>query len=109
MAAKAKEEAKAASKNAAIAAKRIPDPPIDSISHSVQFIVIAGASVAPSWTLVRFRGPTGNLAALTATQTHTLNIALGPRGDKGAPYSQEAARVLTNLTIQQIKLTPSGF
>ncbi|MDT9702606.1 hypothetical protein, partial [Streptomyces sp. P17] len=71
----------------------------------VQFIVNAGASIAPSWTLVRFRGPTGNLAGVTAKQTHTLNIALGPRGDNGARYSQEAVRALNNLTLQQIRIT----
>ncbi|TYO64726.1 hypothetical protein FXV83_20495 [Bradyrhizobium hipponense] len=106
LAADAGEQSKAAIENAKNVVVRIPDPPIDSISHSVQFIVTAGASVAPSWTLVRFRGPTGNLASVTATQTHTLNIALGPRGDNGARYSQEAVRALQNLTIQQIRLAP---
>ena len=104
LAADAKEQAKAAKQNAALVSKRIPDPPIDSISHSVQFLVTTSASIAPSWTLVRFRGPTGNLAGATAIQTHTLNIALGPRGDNGAAYSQEAVRVLQNLTLQQIRL-----
>jgi hypothetical protein len=101
----AAKQAVAASENANNVVVRVPDPPMDSISHSVQFIVNAGASIAPSWTLVRFRGPTGNLAGITAKQTHTLNIALGPRGDNGARYSQEAVRALNNLTLQQIRVT----
>ncbi|WP_315834444.1 hypothetical protein [Bradyrhizobium prioriisuperbiae] len=104
LAADAAEQSKAAGENAGNVTKRIPDPPIDSVSHSVQFVVTAGASIAPTWTLVRFRGPIGNLAGVTATQTHTLNIALGPRGDNGARYSQEAVRALNNLTLQQIRL-----
>jgi hypothetical protein len=98
-------QAKAANQNATLVATRVPDPPIDSISHSVQFFVTATANIAPSWTLVRFHGPTGNLAGFSGIRTHTLNIALGPRGQGDAKYSQEAARVLTNLTIQQLRIT----
>ena len=92
---KAKADADAAQSNAKLASKK-PDPPLNSIAHSVQFIVTTNASVAPSWTLVRWHGPTGNLASIGAVTTHTLNIALGP--------TSEQTRVLGNLVIQQLQL-----
>jgi hypothetical protein len=95
----AKNQADAAEKNNLLAQQRTPDAPIDSISHSVQFVVSYGASVSPSWNLMHFKGPGGNLAAVNGVRTHTLNIALGPRGD--TTVSQEAVRALNTLTIQQ--------
>jgi hypothetical protein len=94
---KAQAEAKAAQSNAKLAAKQ-PDPPLDSVAHAVQFIVTKTASIAPSWTLVRWHGPTGNLASVSGITTHTLNIALGP--------TNEQSRVLSNLVIQQLQLQP---
>ncbi len=97
----AKNQADAASKNASFAKKRQPNPPIDSISHSVQFIITYGFGASPSWTLVNVSGPNGNLIAASGIRTHTLNIALGPRGPEGGNTSQEAVRLLTNLTVLQ--------
>ena len=61
------------------------DPPIDSISHQVQFIVGLTGSVSPNFTLVRFRGPaqSGSLASAAWTRTHTLAIVMtSPRGNR---------------------------
>ena len=75
------------------------DPPIDSLSHSVQFIVAVSGSVAPSWTLVHFKGPGagGNLAAASHSSTHTLNISMGSPSE----LPSEQARQLQNLVIIQ--------
>jgi hypothetical protein len=75
-----------------------PDPPIDSLLHSVQFVVLYGASVSPSWTLLHWKGPSlsGPAASASGTRTHILNLALGPGSNKG---SLEQARLLMNQTI----------
>jgi hypothetical protein len=74
-----------------------PDPPIDSLSHSVQFIVAYGAGISPNWVLLQWKGPasSGSLASLGGGRTHTLNLTLGP--SKG-----EQSRALQTLAIQQI-------
>lgn len=92
---KAKALIAAAKSNASLASKQ-PDPPIDSLAHSVQFVVTWGANVTPSWTLVKWRGPTGTFASATGTTTHTLNIAFGP--------TSEQNRLLNNLVLQQLRL-----
>jgi hypothetical protein len=97
----AKQQADAASKNTSYAKQRKPDPPIDSLAHSVQFILTYGASLSPSWTFVNLNGPNANLAAASGVRTHTLNIALGPRGPGDSKTSPEAVRALQTLTIQQ--------
>jgi hypothetical protein len=59
------------------------DPPIDSLSHQVQFVVAWSANVSPSWSLVKFRGPSpssGPLLSGSSSNTHTLSIVLGPPG-----------------------------
>jgi hypothetical protein len=91
----------AASQNSALAAKLAnPDPPIDSITHSLQFIVTVGGSISPNWTLVHWKGPTttGNLASLTGIRTHAINIALGSPTGGGL---NEVNRVLGNQAFRQ--------
>jgi hypothetical protein len=76
--------------------KRLPlDPPIDSLSHSVKFVVAMTGSLSPNWVLVNFRGPTasGSLLSGSHTRTHTLSIAMGS--------PDEQVRVLQNLVILQ--------
>jgi len=78
--------------------EKIPsDPPLDSISHKVEFIVARSANVTPSWTLVHFKGPgiTGNFAAIQRTDTHTLTIAFGAPG--------EQSRQLGNQLINSLR------
>jgi hypothetical protein len=81
----AESRAEQAAQLAEVAKKYLkPDPPIDSISQQVQFVVTTSASIAPSWLLVHWQGPstTGNLASLQGIRTHTLNVTLGkPSGD----------------------------
>ena len=76
------------------------DPPINSLSHSVRFVVAASGNISPNWTLVNFRGPasSGSLLSGSRTTTHTLNIVMG------SPDEQN--RQLTNLVILQ-NLRPS--
>lgn len=72
------------------------DPPLDAIGHQVQFVIASQASVSPSWTLLHFKGPTpgsGSGASVTATLTHTLNIAMGP------PSSADVANTLGALQL----------
>jgi hypothetical protein len=71
------------------------DPPIDTLAHQVQFIIVLNANASPSWTLLHFKGPSasGSLLSLTTTKTHTLNIAIGP------PSSLDTASALNALQI----------
>jgi hypothetical protein len=81
--------------------KELPhDPPIDSLSHSVKFVVAVSGNLSPNWILVNFRGPasSGSLLSGSRTTTHTLNIVMG------SPDEQN--RQLTNLVILQ-NLRPS--
>ena len=49
---------KARLKTLAASSKEKLDPPIESISHQVQFVVALTGDISPNWTLVRFKGPT---------------------------------------------------
>lgn len=82
------------------------DPPINSISHSVNFAVELRGNISPNWTLVSFRGPaaSGTFASGTYTHTHTLAIAMGHPAE--APT--ELARQLTNLAIIQSLRSTTG-
>jgi hypothetical protein len=77
-----------------------PDPPIDSILHSVQFVVSYGGSITPSWTLINWKGPGLNAPAASAqgVRTNILNLALGPRS--GATKSTpEQTRLINNAIL----------
>jgi hypothetical protein len=87
------------------------DPPIDAISHQVQFIVVLSGSISPNWTLTRFRGPTvsGNLAAASRSRTHTLGVVLAsPRLDKSgvSPHATEAMRLQFQQLQQTLRTAP---
>jgi hypothetical protein len=80
--------------------KELPhDPPITTISHSVNFSVEMKGGVSPNWTLVSVRGPasSGSLLSGAHTRTHTLSIAMGHPGE--AP--EELSRQLSTLAIIQ--------
>ena len=71
------------------------DPPIHSLLHSVEFIVTYGASLAPNWTLIAWKGPSTNGSTVSASgqRTNTLNIAIGPVGNA------EQNRLIQNQTV----------
>jgi hypothetical protein len=77
-----------------------PDPPIDSVLHSVQFVLAYGASVTPSWTMIQWKGPAlnGPAASGQGQRTHILQLALGPRttSDK---IGLEQTRLIQNATV----------
>jgi hypothetical protein len=79
------------------------DPPVDSVLHSLQFVVSYGASVTPSWTLLQWKGPgqTGNFASASGIRTHSLQLALGPRSG-AASISTDATRLIQNQTVKSL-------
>jgi hypothetical protein len=100
---KANEKMKTATKDANAAQTKFPsNPPIDSIAHQVSFVVTLAASITPSWTLVRFKGPgagtSSTFAAASRAFTHTLNISMGSPSNSGmANVSAEQIRQLDYL------------
>jgi hypothetical protein len=102
------EDADAAKKSVEGLLETLPhDPPVDSLSHSVQFVVAVSGNITPNWTLVHFKGPTASgspLAAGGLTATHTLTIAMGsPAVAAGPPpgAGPEQNRQLNNMVIIQ--------
>jgi hypothetical protein len=89
----AKNQMAAAQKIEAAITGFIPNPPIDGLLHSVQFIVTNGASITPNWTLLQWKGPgiTVPGASVSGVRTNTLNIALGP--------TTEQNRLIQNQTV----------
>jgi hypothetical protein len=73
-----------------------PNPPFDSIGHTVEFVVAYGGGLSPSWTLIQWKGPalSGTLAAVTVNRTHLLQLALG---EPSQPSEQN--RIINNQTI----------
>ncbi len=66
------------------------DPPIQTIGQSVQFMLIYGGNVTPTWTFVRFKGPNAPLFSADKTRMHLLTITLGAAASgtaKGATQS----------------------
>ena len=81
------------------------DPPIDAISHQVQFFILYNASANPTWTLVRFRGPTptsGSFASLSQTNTHTLTIVMGEPGSAAVANARGSLTFSAALANQLI-------
>ncbi len=77
------------------------DPPIDAVSHSLQFVVAYGANITPSWTLIQWKGPgmTQNFASASGTRTHTLDLALAPRTG-GPAIGSDALRLIQNQVVR---------
>ncbi|MGY4399239.1 hypothetical protein [Bradyrhizobium sp. USDA 3315] len=81
--------------NKIIAGLKHIDPPIDSLLHSVSFVLTYGASATPNWTLLQWKGPSPSGASTFAAagqRTHVLNIALGPNAG-------EQNRLIQNQTV----------
>ncbi len=97
----AEQFANAVQQNSALASRYLtPDPPIESIGQSINFVVTLGVNDSPNWMLLRLKGPTngGSFASLSGIRTHTLNIAMGPPTQSGAA---EVSRVLSNQAFRQ--------
>jgi hypothetical protein len=72
-------------------------PPLDSITHTIEFTIVKNIGVTPSWSLVRFRGQTGNgaLAGASRIDTHKLSVTLGPsQEDLGQASANQSLRLL---------------
>jgi hypothetical protein len=58
------------------------DPPYDSFSTQIQFVVVSNLSATPNWGLASVSGPfptnQGSLLGLSRSDTHTLTITLAP-------------------------------
>lgn len=66
------------------------DPPIDNLTHSVQFILAAGANATPSWTFVRIKTGSSPLLSVSHSYTQTLSIVLAsPSGGKASPSAEQ--------------------
>jgi hypothetical protein len=93
---------------AAIPAKPAPslDPPIDAISHQVQFTIAYSASANPTWTMLNFKGPSptgGNFFSAMDTNIHTLTIVMG---EPSSPAASNARSALTLSNQFQTTLAP---
>lgn len=79
------------------------DPPIDSVLHSLQFVVNTGAGVTPSWTLLQWKGPgqSSNFFSASSVRTHNLQLALGPRTGSAA-ISSDATRLIQNQAVKSL-------
>jgi len=75
------------------------DPPIDTMSHQVQFLIVLNVNATPNWILLHFKGPanSGPLAALNQTKTHTLNIVIGPPSSLDSQGALAALQISTAL------------
>jgi hypothetical protein len=89
------------------------NPPIDAISHQVNFVVAWNANANPLWTLVHFKGPSpssGNFASLSESNTHNLTIVMGAPGSTAAANARSALTLSNALATQlapQLGFTPS--
>lgn len=84
------------------------DTPIDSIVHTLKFVVTVGASATPNFTLVRFKGPglTSPFASASQIRTNTLDVVLGmPAIAGGKALSDEQNRQLFNIQLDQLRRT----
>jgi hypothetical protein len=77
------------------------DPPIDAISHQVQFTIAYNASANPTWTMLNFKGPSptsGNFFSAMATNIHTLTIVMGEPSSAAVNNQRSALNLSTALT-----------
>jgi hypothetical protein len=67
-----------------------PTKPIDSLTHTVMFLVTYSAGIQPQWTLIQVAGPLTQLANMQGVRTHTLVIALGPETENSSNITNQA-------------------
>lgn len=104
----ASDQVKATKEDATASWNFLPrDPPLDSITHSAKFTVVANANVMPTWTLVRFKGPGLNVpfAKAERKRVHNVDVVLGaPAEPGGKALSDEQRRQLLNLRLDALRL-----
>jgi hypothetical protein len=94
-------------------AKPVMNPPIDAISHQVNFVVMWSGSVNSTWTLVHFKGPSptsGNFTSVSESNTHNLTIVMGAPGSAAAANARSALTLSASLATQlapQLGAAPS--
>jgi len=85
---------------------RVKGGPFDTITHHVQFLVVAGATATPTWKLVRFSADTsGSLLGLNRTMTDDLLITMGPT----QLGSRKVAKGYVRSTISSQELNETFF
>jgi hypothetical protein len=87
------------------------DPPIDAISHQVQFSIALTGSVNPTWTFVKFKGPspaTGSFATAGDTNTNTLTIVMGEPTSAATINSRSSLTLSAALANQLIPPLQQG-
>ena len=87
------------------------DPPINSVAHSLNFVVAYGAGISPSWSLLQWKGPggSGNTPFLSASGRGAhLNIALAPRSG-GPAIGTDALRLINNQVIRSLGQSGGGY
>jgi hypothetical protein len=79
------------------------DPPIDSVLHSLTFVISYGANITPNWTLIQWKGPgqNGSLLSASGLRTHLLVISMGPRSGEPA-IGPDPLRLITLQAIRAI-------
>ncbi len=85
------------------------DPPLDSITHTVQFVVATSINATPSWNLARFKSATSPaLLNLAHNNTQTLSIVLGPSSAAKAPDGNQQAinAAALNATLRELLPPP---
>jgi hypothetical protein len=88
-------------------------PPIDAISHQVNFVISWSASANPTWTFIRFKGPTpssGSFMTASESNTHNLTIVIGNPGSPAVTNARSALTFSAALATQlapQLTTTPS--
>lgn len=81
------------------------DPPIDSLSHHVQFVLVTGVNASLKWGLFAVNGVWGNPASLARTRTHTLVLTIAPPNQQGL---DEKSRLLTTSSIRGVVAPIAG-
>lgn len=79
------------------------DPPLDAISHQVNFVVAWSASANPTWTLLHFKGPsptTGTFGSASLSNTHNLTLVMGMPGSAATQNSRSSLTLSSALATQ---------
>jgi hypothetical protein len=81
---------------------RLTAPEVDSIGHTAQFILIAGANAAPTLLLEKFKGPSANgiFGSISRTDTNKIIIAFSNQDPNKGNGSASYDRTILNQQLQ---------